>query len=300
MKHSCLTGTGGTCNSNRRRPDFADASAARARSRIVPAMDHDPWRETDGVYDDSGMAWSLRSVGPHLHPGSEEATVALAARAAQYGLKSGGRILEIASALGAPARFVARRFSSTVICVDRDPRMHRALQAAAAVEELSLRCLSVRALTEHLPLRDGCMDGAWSQDAMCHMDKPAVVQECARVLRPGAVFAFSDWIARTELSTAELAMLADLWSFPSLLTISEYVLLLDSAGFDVLVAEDRTTASSSGAAVAPPDQAAWEASFTARFGDEAVERNRLRTDAWRGLVVAGRGGFGMFIARRRG
>ena len=175
-------------------------------------MDHDPWHETHGVYDDSGMAWSLRSVGPHLHPGSEEATVALAARAAQYGLKSGGRILEIASALGAPARFVARRFSSTVICVDRDLRMHRALQAAAAAEQLSLRCLPVRSVTEQLPLRTACMDGAWSQDAMCHMDKPAVVRECARVLRPGAIFAFSDWIARPAPPASRVQTLP---SFPA-------------------------------------------------------------------------------------
>lgn len=262
-------------------------------------MDRDPWRETNGVYDDSGMAWALRSVGPHLHPGSEEATVALAARAAQCGLVSGGRILEVASALGGPARFVARRFSSTVICVDRDPRMHRALQAAASAEELALRCLPVRALTEHLPLRDGCMDGAWSQDALCHMDKPAVARECARVLRAGTVFAFTDWIARTELSEAERAMLAELWAFPSLLTIAEYVSLLDSAGFDLLAAEDRTSAMSGGTSVAPQDQAPWEASFVARFGLEALERNRVRTDAWRGLVVAGRTGFGMFIVCRR-
>jgi len=267
---------------------------------MLAPMDQDVWRDSTGVYDEAGMAWALHSVGPHLHPGSEEATVALASRAAQYGFASGGRILEVASALGAPARFIARRFSSTVVCVDRDQEMHRRLLVTATAEELALRCLPVRALVELLPLRDGCMDAAWSQDAMCHMDKPVVVRECARVLRPGAVFAFTDWIARSELSEADRAMLAQSWAFPSLLTIAEYVSLLDSAGFDLLLAEDRTGISGGGPAVTPPDKAAWEASFIARFGAAVFESNIARAESWRRLVVEGRGGFGMFVARRRG
>jgi SAM-dependent methyltransferase len=64
--------------------------------------------------------------------------------------------------------------------------------------------------TEHLPLADACCDAAWSQDALCHMEKPAVVAEAARVLRPGAVFAFTDFIARTPLTAEERATLAQL------------------------------------------------------------------------------------------
>ena len=39
-------------------------------------------RSVADFYDEPGMQWSLRSVGSHLHPGSEEATVVEAKRTA--------------------------------------------------------------------------------------------------------------------------------------------------------------------------------------------------------------------------
>lgn len=63
------------------------------------------------VYSAAGMRLWLRLSGPHLHGGSEDATVALAARVEASGLRPGGRIVELASALGGPSRYLARRRS---------------------------------------------------------------------------------------------------------------------------------------------------------------------------------------------
>jgi SAM-dependent methyltransferase len=258
-----------------------------------------PPRDVADVYAEPGMHLWLRLSGPHLHGGSEDATVALATRAEAYGLRGGGRILEIASALGAPARYLARRFQATVICIDGDPRMHAAARAVNEHEGLGMRCLLLLSRTEHLPLADACCDAAWSQDALCHMDKPAVLREAARVLRPGALFAFTDFIARVPLTAEEQAMLAQMWAFPSLLRLPEYVRLLDESGFDVLLAEDRTPATPPRTVVRPPDQEAWDRDFTARYGEDEVARQYARLAAWQGLLGNGRGGYGMFIARRR-
>src|SRR5215470_614960 len=73
----------------------------------------------------------------------------------------GGAILDLASALGGPARFLARRFAATVICLDLNPRMHAALMRAARAEGLTLCCLPVLARTERLPLATASCDGAW-------------------------------------------------------------------------------------------------------------------------------------------
>lgn len=148
------------------------------------------------VYNAAGLRWALRSVGPHFHPGSEDTTVALAQQAEAFGLIAGARLLDIASAVGGPARYLARRFASTVLCIDIDLRMHQYARPSTIAEGLAARCLPLVAQAEQLPLRDGCCDGAWSQDALCHMEKPRVVREVARVLRPGGLFAFTDWIAR--------------------------------------------------------------------------------------------------------
>jgi SAM-dependent methyltransferase len=188
---------------------------------------------------------------------------------------------------------------ATVLCIDGDVRMHHAARAAAEAEGLWLRCLPLLSRTEHLPLADACCDAAWSQDALCHMEKPAVVAEAARVLRPGAVFAFTDFIARAPLTAAEEATLARLWAFPSLLRVSEYVRLLDERGFDVLLAEDRTAVTSPRTGATPVDEEAWRRDFVGRYGEEEVARQYARIGAWRQLLEAGRGGYGLFIARRR-
>lgn len=257
-------------------------------------------RAVSDIYTAPGVEWQVRFLGTHLHPGFEEATVALAARAAHYGFPEGGLILDLASALGGPARFLARRFAATVICIDLSLHMHAALTSAARAEGLTLSCLPVRARTERLPLATASCDGAWSQDALCHMDKPAVLAEVARVLRPGSLFAFTDLIARSGLESEDAEALAQLWGFPSLLRLPQYTALLDAHGFEVLCAEDRTrVVVAQYPQVKARDREQWEADFAARHGDEEHLRQRAMGEVWLTLLRAERVGYGMFVGRRR-
>ena len=255
-------------------------------------------RTVGEFYDEPGMQWSLRNVGPHLHPGSEEATVALAARAAESGMTRGGIIVEIASALGAPARFVARRFGSTLICIDMDSRMHAAATTASRQEGLQRLVLPVLARSEHLPLAGASCDGAWSQDALCHMDKPPVLREVARVLKDGGIFAFTDFIARSSTTDADMDMLRRLWAFPSLFTLAQYVAALDACGFEVLLAEDRTRALLADRARGQADDELWWSDFEERWGATEVQERIDAGQAWQAMLQGGRAGYGMFIARR--
>jgi SAM-dependent methyltransferase len=257
-------------------------------------------RTVADFYDEPGMQWSLRSVGPHLHPGSEEATAMLAARAAVAGLARGGRIVEIASALGAPARFVARRFSSTVVCIDMDRRMHAAAQLTNRYEGLGRVVEPVLARTERLPLADASCDGAWSQDALCHMEKDGVLSEVARVLKAGAVFAFTDFVARPGVTRDDLDTLQRLWAFPSLFTVPRYVAALDRLGFEVLLAEDRTEALAEGRIRGLTDDELWWNDFVKRWGESAANARLEAGRAWQSLVQQGRAGYAMFIARMPG
>src|SRR5215510_6613676 len=100
-------------------------------------------RAVSDIYTEPGVEWQVRFLGTHLHPGFEAATVALAARVAHYGFPEGGTILDLVSALGGPARFLARRFAATVICIDLNPCMHTAPRSAARAEGLTLSILPV-------------------------------------------------------------------------------------------------------------------------------------------------------------
>ncbi len=254
----------------------------------------------DDVYSEPSVEWQTRFLGAHLHPGFETATTRLAERAAHYGFPQGGVILDLASALGGPARFLARRFAATVICIDVNPRMHAALTAAACQEGLAQRCLPVSARTEHLPFATAACNGAWSQDVLCHMDKPLVIAEVARVLRPGALFTFSDFIARSGLTPEDANTLADRWKFPVLLRLPQYITLLDSHGLEVLLAEDRTRAVvAQQPSVWPRDQKQWEADFTAQHGRTELHRQRDLLRLLRTLQESERMGYGMFVCQRR-
>jgi SAM-dependent methyltransferase len=255
-------------------------------------------RSVGDFYDEPGMEWSLRSVGTHLHPGAEEATVALAQRAASYGFPEGGVVLEVASALGAPARFLARRFGSLVVCLDMDRRMHAAAVEGHRAEGLSRLVRPILARTEQMPLRDNSCDGAWSQDALCHMDKAPVLREVARVLKPGGIFAFTDFVARTALSADELERMRQTWAFPSLFTLAEYIASLHGFGLEILLAEDRTSAILRDRPARRPDDEDWWRGFVARWGNEEAQIRLEAGRVWQGLLQTGRAGYGMVIVRK--
>ena len=253
-----------------------------------------------GYYDEPTLAWSLRSVGPHLHPGGEEATVLLAQRAASHGFPVGSSVLDLGSGLGAPARFLARRFQSTVVGIDIERESHLAARAAANAEGLVQRCPLLLGVAEALPFAAAAFDVVWSQDALCHMHKEAAIREVSRVLRPGGLLAFSDWIARDDLTAQQLSEMERVWSFPSLLRVAEYVALLEANSLELLLAEDVTyLRGASGGSVPPADQGTWEASFANRYGGEELTRQEASIDSWVALLKAGTTGHGMLIARRR-
>ena len=169
----------------------------------------------------------------------------------------------------------------------------------AAAEGLDGRCSVLLGTGEALPFEDGVFDAAWSQDVICHMRKQPAIEEVARVLRAGAIFAFSDWIARTPLSDAERRDLAASWSFPSLLRVAEYAALLEASGLELLLAEDVTYLRRAGGGVVLSDRGAWEVEFARRHGGHEFARQEARVASWVALLDAGRTGNGLFVARRR-
>lgn len=265
----------------------------------VPS-DDDRGPETDaGFYDEPTIAWSLRAVGSHLHPGGEEATVLLAQRAANHGFPLRSRILDLGSGLGAPSRFLARRFLSTVVGVDSERGSQRAARGAAVAEGLAERCPLVLGRGELLPFASETFDGAWSQDALGHMNKEAVIREFARVLVPGGLLVFSDWIARAPLTGEQLSELERSWNFQSPLRVAEYVALLEANGFELLLAEDVTYLGGARGGAPALDQERWEADFARRYGSDELAQQESRVASWVTLLKSGAAGNGMFVARKR-
>ena len=173
------------------------------------------------------------------HYGGLGAVEALARRAA---IAPGMTVLDVCAGLGGPARFLAHRFGVRVTGVDLTHSRCAAGARLTALVRLGPLVRLLRADAQVLPFRARAFDAAVSQEGLLHVpDKAAVLRECARVLKPGARLAFSDWVARPRLEENERRRLDDWMAAVTLQSIESYRELLSRAGFALVEAEDLST-----------------------------------------------------------
>lgn len=102
-------------------------------------------------------------------------------------------VFDIGSGFGGPARYLAKRFGSRVVCLnisEVENERNRKTNREQGVDHL----ISVRHGTfENVPAEDGSIDLVWSQDAILHSaDRERVIAEISRVLKPGGELVFTD------------------------------------------------------------------------------------------------------------
>jgi ubiquinone/menaquinone biosynthesis C-methylase UbiE len=170
------------------------------------------------------------------HYGGLGAVETLARRAA---VTPGMAVLDVCAGLGGPARFLAHRFGVRVTGVDLTHSRCAAGARLTALVRLGPLVRHLRADAQVLPFRARVFDAAISQEGLLHVpDKAAVLGECARVLKPGARLAFSDWVARPRLEANERRRLEEWMAAVTLQSIGGYRELLAGAGFAAVEAED--------------------------------------------------------------
>jgi ubiquinone/menaquinone biosynthesis C-methylase UbiE len=230
------------------------------------------------------------------HFGGLEAVDALAERA---GITGASRVLDVCSGMGGPARYLAHRFGCRVTGLDiTASRYEGAIRLTKLVgldHLVDFRLGNALAM----PFGDAVFDVVIGQEAFAHVpEKPRLIAECARVVRPGGVIAFTDILRREGLSETELERLRAGMTFQSLETLDGYIRLLTASGC---------------AMVARDDLSAWwtevlkhrlemyrslEDTTVAKFGAEHFRRWDDTYAFFVGLFAAGRLGGGRLVARR--
>lgn len=249
------------------------------------------------LYDSSGGDLFALIFGEQIHVGGFNASMALAEAA---GI-NGGKGADLCCNTGAGMRFLSRyRDAESIVGVDI---------SSAVVERGRALCEAGGFTNVHLVHADACESGipsesvdfVWGEDAWCYVpDKPLLIKEAARVVRPGGTIAFTDWVAAGELSEGERQFLYEGMRFPNLETLEGYTGLLEENGCEVVLAEDTGLfAKQMGLAAEMLDtQYRWDALRITRFDAERVEATVQGLRMMAAWGTQGKIGQGRIVARK--
>jgi ubiquinone/menaquinone biosynthesis C-methylase UbiE len=184
-----------------------------------------------------GDLWEL-IMGQQIHIGGFRSSMDLAEKA---GIGSGMSGVDLCCCNGAGMRFLARFRDVRRMCgVDATEIVICRGQERCKAEGFADRISFVRADVCDTGLPDASVDFVWGEDAWCYVvDKPKLIAEAVRLIKPGGTIAFTDWIeGRSPLINGESERLLQFMKFPNIQDLEGYATLLVKNGCDVIVAED--------------------------------------------------------------
>ena len=122
---------------------------------------------------------------------------------------SSERVLDVATGTGLVAQELVRRYGCEVVGLDQSPQMLAGAQARLDADHgLAERFSLVRGEAEHLPFGEDEFDHLTFTYLLRYVeDPPAMMEELARVVKPGGR------IASLEFSVPERTLWRGLWSF---------------------------------------------------------------------------------------
>jgi arsenite methyltransferase len=222
------------------REKYAAAAKAAAENRADPEQVGccGSGAPTCSPADDTGVFGSTlydEAASADLPERALNASLGCGVPTAVADLHEGETVLDLGSGAGADVLISARRVGPTGTAIGLDMtdemlELARANAAEAGLENVQF----LKGYLEAMPLPDASVDVVISNCVInLSGDKPKVLREAARVLRPGGRFAVSDVIADPDMDEATRADIAA-WTgcVAGALTEQEFRFALASAGFD--------------------------------------------------------------------
>lgn len=184
-----------------------------------------------------GRLWELL-MGEQIHIGGFQSSMDLAERA---GIGAGSSGIDLCCASGAGMRFLVRfRKVSHMMGVDATRAMLDLGRKRCVEEGLANHVSFVEANVCASGIPDSRYDFVWGEDAWCYVeDKSQLISEAARLVKPGGLIAFTDWMeGPAGLAADEAARYLNFMKFPNVLSLNEYASLLRANCWTVRVSRD--------------------------------------------------------------
>ena len=170
------------------------------------------------------------------HYGGLKATDVLAAKA---GIRADHHVLDVCSGMGGPARYLAHRIGCRVTGLDLTESRYRSAIKLTEMVGLDSLVDFKHGNALEMPFADDSFDVVIGQEAWAHVpEKPRLIAECARVVKPGGVIAFTDILRTDKLTKGDMRRLRSEMTFPSLETLRGYAQLLEKNGCTVVECHD--------------------------------------------------------------
>ena len=210
-------------------------------------------------------------------------------------------VIDVCSGLGGPARYFAHHYGSRVTGIDlNQSRVDGAVRLTKMVGlEGKVSFHLANALSTALPSAE--FDSLISQEAFCHIpNKPKLLTECVRILKPGGLIAFTDILEGASMTTPVTERLRQEMAFMELNTLDSYRTLLETTGCEIKMAEDL---SEEWARILVNRLAMYRAlkdQTVARFGSSHFEKWDRTYSFFVGLYASSELGGGRFLAQKSG
>jgi tocopherol O-methyltransferase len=182
--------------------------------------------------------------GEHLHHGywirgdesKEKAQLQLIEHLAQLTkLKPGSDILDIGCGFGASSLYLARNYNAAVTGITNSSVQVEMAGKAAAREQLDAKFLLMDAEAMDFPKQ---FDLLWSVESISHYQhREKFFAAAARLLKPGGLFAITDWFTKENLTSAETKKFIEpieKGMLVELQIMDEYEHLLTSNGLQIM------------------------------------------------------------------
>lgn len=157
------------------------------------------------------------------------------------GITADSVVLDIGAGYGGAARHVAQRFDCKVICVnisEKQNRLNRELNTKAGLDK---QITVLHGDFENIPAEANSVDVVWSQDAILHSgDRPRVLDEVRRVLKPGGQFIFTDPMQADHCPEGVLQPILDRIHLETLGSFGFYDRALRERGFEKIEVAEMT------------------------------------------------------------
>lgn len=157
--------------------------------------------------------------GEDIHVGlyeSDEESIYMASRrtveqiASHLNITKDTRILDLGAGYGGSARFLAKTYGCYVTALNLSEVENQRNREMNAAQKLDHLIDVIDGSFEDVPYDDNSFDIIWSQDAILHSgDRERVIEEVARLLRPGGDFIFTDPMQTDDCSRDLLRPILD-------------------------------------------------------------------------------------------